>query len=471
MHKYIIGLLSFLVATTLFIFPVSAQQINWSDPIDVSSSSFGNDYPRMVLDGDQNPLITWGSSDKVYFSRFENGDFSAPIMLNDESTNAYTASWTGPDLVARNDTVYACFMHRDWTKKTFLIRSFDNGETFSSPIEIENYQDSTSRFPTVAIDQNGNPLVGIMKMDLNGHHPNYVVRKSTDHGASFTSEANAGGWSGPDSEACDCCPASITSSGQNTALFYRNNFGNLRDIYASISNNAGSTFDSGFAVDNSNWEIFACPASGPDGVIIGDTLYSVFLSGLKCYLSKSSISNESLYSVSPLGEIPSVESQNFPRISNYGNSVAISWMGSLSGTKLFVSYTDDITNGMALRRDTVYSASFSSADVVLGENGIHIVIEALGGSVKYLHGTIRPTSISKIDPDILSIYPNPSNNRIHIDGHENFKKYILYSINGQVLEKGNMLQSIDLSKHGKGSFVLELIDNEEQTHQKVIIRK
>jgi hypothetical protein len=459
----------------LFSFMIAALpaqvNINWSTPVDVAPSSFGKDYPRIVLGGNDEPVITWGRNNSIYFSKLEASGFTDPLKLNNDTTGAYVASWTGADIASRNDTIYACFMDEEWDEKTYIIRSFDNGESFSVPALIENYPDSASRFPSVTIDPAGNPLVAIMKMSHNEQDPHYVVRRSFDHGSTFTEEVNIGGWSGPNSMACDCCPASIKASGETVVVFYRDNLNNLRDIWATVSTDSGATFSEGFAVDDNQWVVFSCPSSGPDGVIIGDSLYSVFLSDGYCYLSKSSLSDGALASVIPLGELPQTSSQNFPRIDHYNNQVVISWRENSGGTKLYLSYTDDITAGTAFIQDTVYLSSVSSADLAIGEDGIHIALASSGdGTVKYIHGTFSTTSTENIYQNKVFVFPNPSSDFIKIKGHEFFESYNLYGANGQLILSGNATETIDISRLEVGNYVLELLDANEIGLNKVVVK-
>ena len=57
--------LLFLLSCATFL--VSAQTLTWSAPIDVAMSMYGNQHPRVVLDGNGNPLLLWGDSDKAMF--------------------------------------------------------------------------------------------------------------------------------------------------------------------------------------------------------------------------------------------------------------------------------------------------------------------------------------------------------------------------------------------------------------------
>ncbi len=448
----------------------NAQTINWSTPIEIAPSSYSNDYPRIVLDGAEQPLVSWGGANKIHFSKWTGTTFSTPIQLNNDTTAAYVASWTGADMAARNDTIYVGFMHQDWGRKTYLVRSFDGGMSFSTPSLLENYSNFTSRFPTIAINQAGQPLVGIMKMTSAGHHPHFVVRQSEDFGMSFTAETSII-TSGQMSEACDCCPASMSAAGENVALFYRDNKDNVRDVWAATSSDGGIGFNQGFAVDNSNWEIFSCPASGPDGVVIGDSLYAVFFSDGQCYLSRSDITTASIKKLQPLSAGLNFNTQNFPRIANRGNAVVIAWKETDNqGPKLKVLYTEDITSDMPFQQETVYFDNFASVDVALAADGIHLVWEdTWSGTVNYVKGTFSSTSLHPITANPFVIYPNPATTELFISTNEAMVGYKIWNAQGVIVVRGETSSFIDISMLPKGIYFINT--NQNQSPLKFVIKK
>ena len=146
----------------------------------------------------------------------------------------------------------------------------------------------------------------------------------------------ASGWSSPESTVCDCCPGSITCADYSVAMLYRDNNSNIRDDWAGISNNTGASFTGGIAIDSQNWYLPACPASGPDGVIVGDTLWSTFMNGVsgmkRVYYNKSSISAMVGSTAIPLtGSITGLTEQNYPRIATGGNALGIVWTQRVNG--------------------------------------------------------------------------------------------------------------------------------------------
>ena len=442
----------------------------WSAPVDVASNNYGNYYPRIVSAGNGTMFVSWGGNDKAYISKLTGGAFSVPIMVNNTATPAFTASWTGPELAARGDTVYCTFMHKIWKQKTYLIRSFDGGISFSVPVALENYPDSTSRFPIVAIEPNGHPVVSFMKMDTNGVHPHYVVRQSTDFGSTFNNEKSVSSWQGPMSEVCDCCPASIKSLENKVAVFYRNNISNVRDIWAGVSTDNGTSFISGFAIDNNSWVINSCPSSGPDGVIIGDSLYAVFLSGSKSYLSRSSLTAASLNAVSQLGPMGG-NNQNFPRIDNQGNKVAIVWKAA----GLFMSYFNDITNVSSVIHDTISTASIGSGDVAIYNNEIHVVWQDINsGAVKYSRGTLVPAAVNQVNQEAkLEIYPIPVTNILKLQTGLEIKSMRILNMLGEKMDVDYYgKKSINVSMLAEGTYILDIeFQNGERANKTVVIKR
>lgn len=440
----------------------SAQFINWSAPVDINGSTGGNKYPRIVCNAQNEAMITWSAQQNVYFTRQSGSVFSTPQPVN-LTYPAYTASWTGADISAKGDTIYIVFMHNVWKQKTYITSSFNGGNTFNTPGLIETYPDSTSRFPMVCTDNQGQPIVGIMKMDTNGLHPHYVVRKSNDHGLSFYTEANAGGWSSAASEACDCCPGAIIRSGNNALVAYRDNDANIRDIWMGFSTNNAGSFSNGIAVDNNNWNYNSCPSTGPDMAIIGDTVYSVFYNGAtgnKVYLSRTSISQQVLHSVELLNPV-STANQNYPRISSSGNSLAIVWIENLAGQRRILCkyYADIHTNNFIL--DTVYTGNPINADISFENNTIHIACEEGSSTVKYFRGTIFPTTFSDFQKNRIDVYPNPALYQLYIKNPaEESLIYQISDLNGKVIQQNKAVHLIDISGLSPQNYFIRLYNHQ-----------
>jgi hypothetical protein len=460
--KHLATLLLVIIYSTAW----SQSGITWGMSMDVASSGHDNMHPRVAVDGSGNPLVIWGrmSDASVFFSRWTGTMFTSPVKLNPSWLTIATASWMGPHIAAKGDTVYVVVKRTPEDKDTnriFILRSFDGGQNFSQPIELGFIADSMSRFPTVAIDDNGNPVVGFMKFNSMFMESRWAVARSNDFGTTFSPDVKASGWSGMGAEVCDCCPGSLLCEGNNVAMIYRDNLSNIRDMWTGISNNSASTFTSGFSADTTNFYITSCPSSGPDGVIVGDTLFTVFMSGgstgsYRVYLSKTSVSTGAMYGVGRItGNIAGLTQQNYPRIAKAGKAVGIVWKQNQTGSSnLPMLFTNNIENGFPASYDTVKLGNVTNTDVAISNGKVWVVWQDdQSGTVKYRAGTFTPdtmvaSAVPSVDMDdeMVRIFPNPASGVLNIELAAKAEfTYTLYNTCGEKMRSGVSNSDIRLS--------------------------
>ncbi len=104
-----------------------------------------------------------------------------------------------------------------------------------------------------------------MKFNPSFGQARWVVTRSEDFGVSFLPDVKASGWSGPSSYVCDCCPGTVVCEGDIVTVIYRDNNINIRDNWAAISTDEGRSFTGGLNVDQLDWFLQSCPASGRMG--------------------------------------------------------------------------------------------------------------------------------------------------------------------------------------------------------------
>jgi len=465
---------------------VTAQTgIDWGTSVDIAPSSFGGQHPRIVVDASGNPIVIWTRSgdESLMFARWNGTGFTAPVKLNDGLTVA-NASWMGPDIAAKGDTVYVVMKQTpeaDTNSHVYLTRSFDGGSTFSIPLRVDYLADSVSRFPTVAVDDAGHPLVAFMKFNNSFLDSRWAVSRSFDYGATFQTDVEASGWSSPGSEVCDCCPGALVSDGATVAMLYRDNRNNIRDTWAGLSTDSGTTFSTGFNLDQNNWNINSCPATGPDGVIVGDTLYSVFMngaSGTLAYLSAFSLSSQTLVSVDPLtGVVPGLSQQNYPRIDHDDRALCVVWRQVLNGeSQLALRFTQDITQGLPAGFDVVDGSGIVNADVALANAKVHVVWQDENdGKVKYKLGTYSPVSTGLATPAVgksVVMAPNPAMDHtiIRLVDHSAFLAEV-YGFAGNLVyasTETTMLR-LDTSEFQPGTYVVVLKQAGRQWLRKLVV--
>ncbi len=461
----------------------SQNTITWGTTMDVASSSTGNLHPRIVMDATGDPVAIWGraSDESVFFSRWTGSSFTAPAKLNGTMTVA-TANWMGPDIASKGDTMYVVMKETpeaDTSSHIYIVRSVNGGMTWSMPMKVDNVLDSITRFPTVTIDALGNPIVAFMKFDPNFGNARWVVARSVNLGATFITDRKASGWSGPGSDVCDCCPGSITRSANNVCMLYRDAMNNYRDTWMALSTNTGNSFTNGMNVDQNDWMLMNCPGTGPDGVIIGDTLYTTFMNGSigveTSYYSATSISTMTAAPTRPLtGTITNLNGQTYPRIDKYGNALAIVWTQSVNNMdELCIRFTVNMNAGLSSPYTSVDMNNVRNTDVALW-NGVMFVVweDDNSGTVKYRKGTFTPASVA--DPsteDIFSIYPNPSTGMLNVRASEKGEMNILNSLGEEVgswkLEAGN--NTMDLSAKAKGVYFVKVVAGGKMAVRKIAI--
>lgn len=459
---------------------MSQSAINWDSSIDIADNTTGNLHPRMCVDRLGNPMVIWGKAadQSVYFSRWNGTAFTMPIKLNPAWMTIATASWMGPDIASKGDTIYVVVKRTPETSDTnrlYLFRSFDAGQSFLAPVQLGFIADSISRYPTITTDDLGNPIISFMKFNSSFLESRWVVSKSIDMGASFTTDVKASGHQDPSSEACDCCPGAIVASGSKSIVLYRDNLANIRDIWAGISSNASASFLQGCTVDTNNWMQMSCPSSGPDGVIINDTLYSTYMSGgsgnYRTYLSKTCISNATVHSVVNItGPISGLTQQNYPRIERSGNALGLVWKQNVSGVaQLALSFTNDYRQGFAVSYDTVDIGDVTNTDIAMHEGQLFVVWEDDNArTVKFRRGTYEQVLSSVQEENVadngsIQVFPNPSSVEwnIGIVANAGIQSLALYNALGAEVanikyksDSNNL--SIDNRDLAKGLYLLKL---------------
>lgn len=463
----------FSISILFFAINVSAQTtLSWNNAMDVATNTTSNLHPRIVLDRNNNPLVLWGHSTDAMFSRWNGTAFTTPGAVNPMSIPIFTASWAGPDIASKGDTVYVVFKESPETVgKIYVVHSYDGGVNFSAPVQVDYIADSVSRFPTVTTDDAGNPIIGFMKFNSTFGDSRWVVAKSTDFGNTFSTDVKASGFSG--GEICDCCPGAMVCNGNNVAMLYRDNLNNIRDMWVGLSTDGANSFNSGTGIDQNNWMLMSCPSTGPDGIMIDDTLYSVFMSmgtgDDLVYWSKTSLSNmQSTGGIALTGMFTGLTQQNYPRISNYNNTTAIVWKQVVNATsRLAIYFTDNIHNGFPMNYDTIAAGNLNevaNADVAISNGKVHVVWQDnVSGTVKYRAGTYSvPGSIKVVsDNSLLTVYPNPAGDfiNLNIEKIPGYFGYSILDVNGKkvLLSNYQSLNSnaIDVSNLSDGVYILQ----------------
>ena len=272
------------VACALISLNASAQTPSWWGK-EVVSTSMAANRPRVSTTDYNNAVLIWGEGPHLVAGVTAVGGIGAFMRTDTINLTGHSVSisfWHGPEIASRGtDTVYVVYKvapEADTSHHIYCAASFDGGYHFGLPKRVDFIGNHMGRMPTVAIGPGGHPVVAYMKSNLNYTDPQWVIATSQDYGQTFQPEVQASSDHSSLAEACDCCPAALVVSDSTVHLAYRDNLQNQRNIRVASGSLAGGTYQS-ISVDPQPWMVNACPASGPDIVADGDSLYSTFLNG------------------------------------------------------------------------------------------------------------------------------------------------------------------------------------------------
>ena len=159
-----------------------------------------------------------------------------------------------------------------------------------------------------------------------------------------------------------------------------------------------------------------CPANAPHGIIVGDTMYTVFASATGdsslIYLSKTSVTHLSTVTAPVTGNFTGLTSQNFPRIASFGDETALVWEQAVSGsTQVCMLFAKEITSGFPAQYDTISTGVFENPDVAIGGGHVYVVWEDdSAGRVMCRVGRYEETVTNKLLAENTTIALTPSAN-------------------------------------------------------------
>lgn len=369
----------------------AAQSVSWNAPLSVASTTYNNTFPRLSLITGDRPLVTWGSPSKVYSAVWNGTAFSTPLTITPTGVTPYIQTWTGAESDAEGDTVFVTFGTSPINLGiVYTVRSVNGGLSYEDTVRVTGagIGPGQARFPSVAITPGGNPVVQFLHMNASFADAEYSVARSLTAGANYLTEVNASAIA--PGEVCDCCPGSISTSGNKHVALYRNAGSDIRTIYAACSYDGSATYTQNTEVDQSNWHYMTCPSSGPSGVIVGDSLIATWMSASKVYIGTMNINDQQVGFNRLLGTGIS-GAKNFPRITAKGDTVAVVWQGYVMGNyEVMMSTSVTGAAGIGVHIDTLtknFTGAQTRPDVEINNGRVHVIYtDDNADDVKYLSG-------------------------------------------------------------------------------------
>lgn len=423
--------LSLLLSMTTFA-GFAQHSINWEPEITVADgNAYGNLRARIALDGSNTPLVLMGKvgGGELFVARGNGASFNTPIQVTPSGMQTYIANWTGPDIAADGNTVVVVFKEKDYTLgKIYAVRSTDGGITFGDTLRVDNHDAGVTWMPALDMDDNGNPHVTYMVFNAAGADERIAVASSADGGVSYGPQQIVTGIS--PGVACDCCPPEIVTKGQYQLALFRNNETNVRDTWAALSENNGSSFTSTANMDELGWSITSCPATGPHAVISGDSAYVVSTSAAsgayRVYVSSVGLNGGLDVSAVNMMAPPltgNSEAQNYPRISGSSDTLVAVWEEREGGnTNIMAAVTIDGLAQTLVSYKSMVNANAAGAqlkpDVIFRDGYVHAIYHDLtSADIIYRRGTIVDvTGLNEFGGDKLLVSPVPNNGRMYLSG-------------------------------------------------------
>lgn len=414
------------------VFSNAQHSINWEPEITVADGTiYGNIRPRITVDNNGNPIVLTGKSPngEIFVTKGDGTSFSLPTQVSPAGMETYLATWTGPDIAANGNNVIVVFKGQTYQDgNIYAVRSTDGGVTFGDTLRVDNHDVGVSWMPALDMDENGNPHVAYMIFNASGADERIAVVSSTDGGLSYNPQQVV--TTSAPGVACDCCPVEMVTKGNYQLALFRNNESNIRDSWGALSTDNGTSFSSTANLNELNWLVTSCPATGPHAAIIGDSAYVVSASrasgAYRVYASTASLSGgltlNSVHMMSPPTTGAS-DAQDYPRISGEGDTLVMVWEERESGnTNIMAAVTVNGSAQTLAEYKSMLNENAAGAQLkpdVYYKNGyVHAIYHDLNsGDVIYRRGTIIDvTDIQESAHTSLKMYPNPSNGSVKISG-------------------------------------------------------
>ena len=453
----------------------------WSPALDCNASGEGSLRPRVAVNGNGEPVVLWGNNSPAsnHVAVGNGSGFGPAIEVSTTGCMPAVADWMGSSIAAAGNTVWVVMKATpEESRPIYVRRSDDGGLTWGDTLRVEPFDGLVSRFPSIDVVDPNAPLVQYMQFD-SGY---FGARQVVSHmmGGSFMGPVQVSSPYAP-GDVCDCCPNQVVASDDHTIALYRNAGPNVRVIWGATSTNGGMSFTSGAEIDTTGWILNACPSTGPDGYLTGDSLRYVWMSGAnngnKVYIGNALATDLSLGEqgfVHP-GQAQNLQ-QNFPRIAGSGDTLGVVWQQSFSGqSEILFSWSVSGINGLS-EPDTVnvdLAGSQRTPDIAYANGSFHIVwSEVTGSKVRYRKATIpSAVSVQELEPAAgVNAWPNPVVDVLHVEPGP-WQRATITDVQGRLVANFPVRSgTIDMSTLTPGSYVCHL-DGDAGTHSFTFVKR
>jgi hypothetical protein len=243
-----------------------------------STTTFDGRQPQIAaLDG--RVALTFGRDDRVYVatSSDQGTTFGTPLALPGNGRLSLGMR-RGPRIAmtSRALIVAAVVGQKGGGADgdVMIWRSADGGSRWGEP-EVLNDVPGSAREGMHGLAANATGLMAAAWLDLRHKGTRIYAAVSKDHGATWEPDVLV--YESPSGTVCQCCHPSVAIAGDGTiAVMFRNSLDGNRDMYITVSKDAGRTFASARKQGTGSWRLEACPMDGGDLDWTGDQTASIW---------------------------------------------------------------------------------------------------------------------------------------------------------------------------------------------------
>lgn len=440
--------------------------LQWGAVQDCNAPGEGGLRPRIALNAAGQPVVLWGASSPAA-NRVAVGNgsgFGPSVEVSLPGLVPSVADWMGSSIAAKGDTAWVVMKATpEESRPLYVRRSVDGGHTWGDTVRVDPFDGLVSRFPSIAITSGGDPVVQYMQFDSGYEGARQVVCRST--GGVFAPPVQV---STPfaEGDVCDCCPNQVLTAGERMVALYRHAGSNVRVMWAAASTDGGATFPTGTVIDTTGWVFPACPSSGPGGLIDGDSVRYVWMSGAnngnKIYLASAATDGLGLgrTRLVQAGQAANLQ-QNFPRIAGHGDTLGIVWQQTQAGqSEVLFSWSVTGPHGLG-QPDTVNSfitGAQRTPDIAFANGTFHLVWSEGTSQVRYRTATITAgVGVHELEgPAALRCWPDPATDLLQLDGDWNAVQVL--GMDGRVLLNAPAVRGeLDVAGLPAGTYLLRAV--------------
>lgn len=446
-------------------FSALSQSLNFSDIEYLNPNETASQRPRICLINGE-PLVMFTSislEKKIFVNRMKDGEWLGENLISTEGINFQAGTRLGPAISSYGEIVYVAYILDSSPKQIAFQRSVDGGLTFTESIMAYNLGSDLAEGIDVLVLPDGNPVIAFIHYEAGWVNASQVVIRSYDEGETFTDLISI------DNTPCECCTPSLVAGESNYGVSYRDNDANIRTFKVRISSNETADFTGSLETDLTNWEVSGCPSSSSDGFITGDTLYSTWMSKpgslTEIYMSRLNIDEELIIDWSVVDSDIDYGSQNHPKMDGDSETQVVVWeeyrelkkdiygvviQNGVYGPSFSVTEGDSIENKENV--DVMYDKDSNIFHLVYRNNGENAVA----------YRTMSPSSLSieKLDSDLFRLYPNPAFDKIKLDMKlDGALTFRIYNSKGELVLADFYNDFISIAKLQPGNYFIELMNN------------